>query len=287
MAVAAPKALPCLKSLTGRSSRFTGAQLPTRSLVSSVRLPRLPMRRHRLICTSMSFAGSPQANSDDNPYEVLGVSPIEGFDMIKAAYNRRRKDAERRGDDAYVAELEKAYDKVMMLQLTNRKKGVTFGSFQVSKDIKYADKQPIVPWGPRPSKSSVMDMRINMLLSAVFTIWTLVQRNAEWKPLQFLGFVFFYRIFDKLKSFEPAGTTPKYDEYGEEEGRGLRMGKRLLRSICLVFGCMAVASLGYTGILNLIEFLGRSIPAILFNNQELIVTATTSVLLYIMASYYR
>lgn len=29
-------------------------------------------------------------------------------------------------------QLEKAYDKVMMAQLSNRKKGVTFGSFQVN-----------------------------------------------------------------------------------------------------------------------------------------------------------
>lgn len=28
-------------------------------------------------------------------------------------------------------QLEKAYDKVMMAQLSNRKKGVTFGSFKV------------------------------------------------------------------------------------------------------------------------------------------------------------
>lgn len=29
-------------------------------------------------------------------------------------------------------QLEKAYDKVMMAQLTNRKKGMTFGSFKVN-----------------------------------------------------------------------------------------------------------------------------------------------------------
>lgn len=29
----------------------------------------------------------------------------------------------------------------------------------------------------------------------------------------------------------------------EEEGRGLRMGKRILRSLGLVFGCIAVVSL--------------------------------------------
>ena len=31
----------------------------------------------------------------------------------------------------YNFQLEKAYDKVMMAQLTNRKKGMTFGSFKV------------------------------------------------------------------------------------------------------------------------------------------------------------
>lgn len=34
-------------------------------------------------------------------------------------------------------------------------------------------------------------------------------------------------------------------EDGEEAGRGLQMGKRLLRSLALVFGCIAVASLVY------------------------------------------
>lgn len=31
------------------------------------------------------------------------MSPIEGFDMIKAAYAKKRKDAERRGDEATVS----------------------------------------------------------------------------------------------------------------------------------------------------------------------------------------
>ena len=35
--------------------------------------------------------------------QVLGVNPIEGFDMVKAAYTRKRKDAERRGDEAKAA----------------------------------------------------------------------------------------------------------------------------------------------------------------------------------------
>ncbi|KAF8388235.1 hypothetical protein HHK36_026901 [Tetracentron sinense] len=250
------------------------------------RFSRILLQNNRMLCTAASAAGSSSSDSDANPYEVLGVSPIEGFDMIKAAYTRKRKEAERRGDEAFAARLEMAYDKVMMAQLTNRKKGVTFGSFKVSKDIKYADKQPIVPWGPRFTKSSLKDMRINMAISALFTAWIVIQRNAEWKPLQFLAFVFVYRIFEKLKASEST-FSPTFTEDGEDEGRGLRMGKRLLRSLALVFGCIAVSSLGFTGILNLIELLGRYIPVFLYNNQELFVTASTAVMLYIMASYYR
>ncbi|CAA7407624.1 unnamed protein product [Spirodela intermedia] len=224
---------------------------------------------HRMVCSASSAAGSTGSSGseiDENPYEVLGVNPIEGFDMMKAAYKRRRKDAESRGDEASVARLERAYDKIMMSQLTNRKKGLAFGSFQVSKDIKYADKQPIVPWGPRFSKSSPKDMKINLAISALFTIWIIIKRSAEYKPLQFLGFVYVYRIFEKLKSSEPAASVT-FNEEGEDEGRGLRMGKRLLRSLTLVFTCVALASLGFTGILNVIEYLGQYIPLFLFNNQ--------------------
>lgn len=37
--------------------------------------------------------------------QVLGVSPIEGFDMIKAAYTKKLKDAERRGDAAAASQV--------------------------------------------------------------------------------------------------------------------------------------------------------------------------------------
>ncbi|KAI3458732.1 hypothetical protein Pfo_015395 [Paulownia fortunei] len=252
-----------------------------------LRFPRLqPMSGKRAVCAAFSAAGSSGANSDVNPYEVLGVNPLEGFDMVKAAYAKKRKDAERRGDEAAAAQLEKAYDKIMMSQLKKRKKGETFGSFRVSKDIKYADKQPIVPWGPRFAKSEFKDIRINMAISAVFTAWIFIKRSAEYKPLQFLAFSFVYRIFEKLKAFEPP-ASPTFTEDGEDEGRMLRMGKRLLRSLALVFGCVAFASLGYTGVLNVIEFAGGYIPVFLYNNQELLVTASTALMLHVLASYYR
>ncbi|KAL3520982.1 hypothetical protein ACH5RR_019131 [Cinchona calisaya] len=268
--------------------------LTTSSPLAKITLPfnnnlRFPRRIYRVnkyvICAASSAAGG-NSNADFNPYEVLGVSPIEGFDMVKAAYAKKRKDAERRGDEATAIELEKAYDKIMMAQLTKRKKGESFGSFKISKDIRYADKLPIVPWGPRPTKSDAKDIKINMAILAVFTAWVFIQRNAEYKPLQFLAFVFVYRIFEKLKASEPA-ASPTFTEEGEDEGRMLRMGKRLLRSLSLVFGCIAVASLGYTGILNLIEVAGGYIPHFLYNNQELLITASTAVMLFIMASFYR
>ncbi|KAL5566881.1 hypothetical protein UlMin_030045 [Ulmus minor] len=266
-----------------------GKFCPNRPLSTFLRFPRVPLSRNgrlRVICAAASAAGSSSPDNDLNPYEVLGVNPIEGFDKIKLKYARKLKEAERNGDEATVARLEKAYDKLMMAQLQNRKKGVTFGSFKVSKDVKYADKQPIVPWGPRFTKSSVQDIRINLAIAAVFTAWVLIKGNAEYKPLQFLGFAFVYRLFEKLKSFEPP-VSPTYTEDGEDSGKGLRMGKRLLRSLALVFGCLAAASLAYTGILNLIEFLGGYIPAFLYNNQEIFITTATAISLYILASYYR
>ncbi|KAJ0013882.1 uncharacterized protein LOC116107181 [Pistacia vera] len=253
---------------------------------SFVRFPRAISWNKRMICAAASAAGSSNSDSELNPYEVLGVSPIEGFEKVKAAYAKKHKEAERNNDEATAARLEKAYDKLMMEQLSKRKKGVTFGSFKVSKEVKYADKQPIVPWGPRYSKSDEKDMRINLAISAAFMAWIAIKRYAEYKPLQFLAFAFVYRIFEKLKKFEPA-VSPTVTEEGEDDGRALRMGKRILRSLGLVFGCIAVSSLAFTGILNFIEYANGFIPVFLYNNQELIITASSAVMLYIMASYYR
>ncbi|KAJ6697394.1 hypothetical protein OIU85_003737 [Salix viminalis] len=285
MALAISNVLNCPKpqiSLRNYTLKSSVMKSPTSSII----FPRAVRENKSFVCASASAAGGSWSDNDLNPYEVLGVNPIEGFNKVKAAYEKKRKEAEIKGDEAAAAQLEKAYDKLMMAQLTNRKKGVTYGSFKVAKDIKYADKQPIVPWGPRFTKSSENDMRINLAISAAFTAWILIKRNAEYKPLQFLAFAFVYRVFEKLKSFEPP-VSPTYSEDGEDEGRTLRLGKRILRSLALVFGSITFASLAYTGILNLIEMAGSYIPAFLYNNQELLITTATSAILYILASYYR
>ncbi|KAI8539550.1 hypothetical protein RHMOL_Rhmol09G0191700 [Rhododendron molle] len=251
-----------------------------------VRFGRTSQLNVRVVCAASSAAGSSSSSGNYDPYEVLGVSPVAGFEGVKQAYASKRKDAQEKGDKATVAQLEEAYDKVMMEQLENRKKGVTSGSFVVSKHIKYADKQPMVPWWPRFTKSSIRDMQINLAISAVFTTWIFIQRNADYKPLEFLFFAFVYRVYEKLRQFEPP-TKPKYTEDGEEEGRVLRMGKRLLRSLALVVSCIAVSSFGYTSILNVMESVYKYIPAFVYYNQELFVTASSALMLFFVASYYR
>ncbi|KAG6750678.1 hypothetical protein POTOM_045186 [Populus tomentosa] len=298
MALAVSNVLNCPKRQISQRN-YTLKSSVLKPLPSFLRFPRVERQHKCFIYASASAAGGSRSDNDLNPYEVLGVNPIEGFDMVKAAYAKKRKEAHVEGDEVAAAQIEKAYDKLMMAQLSNRKKGVTYGSFKVSKDIKYADKQPIVPWGPRFSKSSENDMRINLAISAAFTAWILIKRSAEYKPLQFLAFAFVYRIFEKLKAFEPP-VSQTYTEEGEDEGRTLRLGKRILRSLALVFGSVAFASLvlysslhfvvvlesarlslnntksisplAYTGILNLIEMAGSYIPVFLYNNQVVTLT---------------
>jgi len=279
-----------LKPSLSRRGFVTLPRLAGRPAPHSLRLVASAVRRPRgavvVAADAAAAAGGAEFGDEENPYELLGIRPLDSFDHMKMAYKKKRKEAEEIGEEEFLAKLDRAYDTVMMQQLEYRKKGVTYGSVQVSKDIKYADNQPIVPWGPRFSRSTVKDMRINMAISAAFVVWIAIMGNADWKPLQFLCFAFFYRILQKLRATEPP-ITPIYNEYGEVEGRGIRMAKRVVRALGLIFGCIFTASLGYTAAINLIELSWQYTPRIVYYYQELIVTAAASVLLYITASYYR
>ncbi|KAF8723090.1 hypothetical protein HU200_022242 [Digitaria exilis] len=203
-----------------------------------------PGRRPEGVVSAASAAGSQQfsVGENENPYEDLGISSLDGFDQVKIAYKRKRKDADSSCNWEYLVKLERAYDMVMMDHLLNRKKGVAYGSIQVSKDIRFADYQPIVPWGPRYSRSTVKDLQINMAISAAFIMCISTLGHADWKPLQFLCFAYFYRILEKLKSTE-SPIAPIYIEYGEVEGRGVHMAKRVLRSLGLVIRSILAATL--------------------------------------------
>lgn len=248
-------------------------------------------------CSAAGMSAGASAGDEESPYLVLGVSALEKFEVMKGSYNRRRKDAEKRGDDATVERLDKAYDKLMMMQLSNRRKGLASGGqFAVSKEIKYADKRSWIPWGPKRAPVERRDVLINLAISALFSAWIVaVGGQAEWKPLQFLIFGYIFRIFTKLGEFEPpAPTSFASEEEGEEGGgsredssRRLRNGKRLLRTLGLVFSCVAFASLAYTGTLNAYELAVQYVPRQLMGLQEVFVTSVTALGLFIMASFYR
>nr|PNR29416.1 hypothetical protein PHYPA_028109 [Physcomitrium patens] len=241
--------------------------------------------------------GGEAMGENESPYLILGVSALEKFEVIKAAYGRRRKDAEKRGDDATVERLDKAYDRIMMMQLSNRRKGISFGGVGVSKEIKYADKRSWFPWGPKKAVVEKNDMLINLGIAVLLTAWCAVLGGqTDWKPLQFMIFGYIFRIFTKLGEFDaPAPSSfVSEDEEGEEggaapedTGRRLRNGKRLLRTLGLVFSCVAFASLAYTGTLNAYEYFLQYVPRVLMGAQELFVTGVTAVGLFIMASFYR
>ncbi|KAG6547381.1 hypothetical protein Mapa_010829 [Marchantia paleacea] len=249
---------------------------------------RIASRRLSVSCSAAgaSSAGS-QPEEDESPYQVLGVTPFEKFDAIKAVYTRRHRDAERRGDEASMARFEKAYDKLLMAQLSNRKKGRTFGDFEVSKEIKYADKRVLFPWGPKIAKSPKNDVLINLGGSACIALWIIITQVAEWKPLQFLIFGYAFRLFLKLKEYEPPTSVWSEEDEDADSKRRQKNGKRLLRTLALVFSCVAIASLAFTGILNAYELAGAFIPRELMNSQELFVTVVSSVLLFFTGSFLR
>ncbi|KAJ4834153.1 hypothetical protein Tsubulata_008128 [Turnera subulata] len=288
----------------------------------SVRFPKRVLWNRMVVSASAWAAGDSRPDEELNPYEVLGVDPFAEFKTVKVAYMKKRKEAEREGDKTTAALIEKAYDKLIMGQLRDRNDGQVPEDIKYADKQPIV----IVPWGLRFSKSSPKDMKFNFGISAlcvsyetlvassnlwVFGLWLLMnfgmagralalsdiviiqavlrlkfKLNTEYKPLQFLVFAFVWRIVEKLKAYEPP-STPTYTIYGEDSGAIMRMLKRILRSVILVFGCVGVASLAYTGALNLIEFTGNYIPSFLYNNQELLITLPSAVMLFIMASYYR
>ncbi|KAG5552702.1 hypothetical protein RHGRI_010710 [Rhododendron griersonianum] len=58
----------------------------------------------RVVCAASSAAGSSSSEGNFNPYEVLGVSPVAGFEVVNEAYARKHKDAQERRDEATAAQ---------------------------------------------------------------------------------------------------------------------------------------------------------------------------------------
>eukprot|EP00850_Spirogloea_muscicola_P016690 SM000137S00468 [mRNA] locus=s137:246132:249407:- [translate_table: standard] len=238
------------------------------------------LQRPQIRCSAA--AGASSQPQEDDPYQVLGVSPLAGFDAAKTARSRKVKDAERRGDQATMDKVEAAYDKIMMRQLTQRKEGFTYGSVKVSNEVKYADRVVSLPWMPRRAQSSKNNIYINLAISATFAFWILsCGGQAEYKPLQFLIFAYMYQRV-ALAQEEEGGDEPEV-----AASKKTQNAKTLMRALGLVFGNIAVAAFSYTFLVKALDSIGRAVPSALATGQELFVTLAASISLFLTASYYR
>ncbi|CAI5995088.1 unnamed protein product [Closterium sp. NIES-65] len=213
--------------------------------------------RLRITCN----AASPGAQPAEDPYQVLGVRPLDSFDAIKLAHRKKLRDAEGKGDEAEIERIDRAYDAIMMRQLTMRKKGVTYGSLEVSKDIKFADQTDFLPWLPRYEKADNKGILINAAVSAVMAVWMVGAQSTDWKILQFLLSFYIFQLFMKLDPFYPQNTE-------EGEKRWQRNGRRLTRALSLVFGVIALASLVHTLLIKAYSLAGMYVPRALYTFQS-------------------
>eukprot|EP00244_Chara_vulgaris_P013039 TRINITY_DN718_c0_g1_i5.p1 TRINITY_DN718_c0_g1~~TRINITY_DN718_c0_g1_i5.p1 ORF type:complete len:196 (-),score=28.91 TRINITY_DN718_c0_g1_i5:48-587(-) len=131
--------------------------------------------------------------------------------------------------------VERAYDKIMMSQLSKRKMGVSFGSLEVSDDVKYADRQARFPWAPKYAKAKTRDILINGIIAGLMVLWALNDPKALQRPVQYMSLVFMFRVHQKLREFYP----PPEDR---EKKRAVDM-KRLVRTLGLVLGTLIVSVL--------------------------------------------
>ncbi|CAI5972810.1 unnamed protein product [Closterium sp. NIES-65] len=250
----------------------TASQLSSR-LSSATNVSLFSLRTVPLQCRSQSSvsgsnrlritcnAASPGAQPAEDPYQVLGVRPLDSFDAIKLAHRKKLRDAEGKGDEAEIERIDKAYDAIMMRQLTMRKKGVTYGSLEVSKDIKFADQTNFLPWLPRYEKADNKGILINAAVSAVMAVWMVGAQSTDWKILQFLLSFYIFQLFMKLDPFYPQNTE-------EGEKRWQRNGRRLTRALSLVFGVIALASLVHTLLIKAYSLAGMYVPRALYTFQR-------------------
>lgn len=87
----------------------------------------------RTVC--MAAAGS-------DPYKILGIDRDADSNAINRAYAQKKLAARR--NNALLAQIEQAHSQLMLSALTARTKGKG-----VSKDVAYADNEPLFPWKPK------------------------------------------------------------------------------------------------------------------------------------------
>ncbi|KAK9677518.1 hypothetical protein RND81_11G148800 [Saponaria officinalis] len=133
-------------SLTVRPTQPTFNRVPARPAYSNRRFRALPVPcRRRLAATTVARAAGGESRADDSaPYgmsvenalKLLGVSEGASFDEILRAKNSIM--ASCKDDPLAVAQVEAAYDMLLMQSLTQRRAGKV-----VSNSIPYADVKPV------------------------------------------------------------------------------------------------------------------------------------------------
>ncbi|MEW5303479.1 MAG: hypothetical protein WDW36_006166 [Sanguina aurantia] len=81
------------------------------------------------------------ASSSNDPYSVLGIKPDATSNEINRAYTKKKYEARLSVKDT--AKVEQAHSSIMMSGLTARMKA------GASKDVAYADTEPLFPWRPK------------------------------------------------------------------------------------------------------------------------------------------
>ena len=88
--------------------------------------------------------------SDHSPYETLGVTELASFEEVQSVRDRLLK--EHIGDSRRSAQIEAAYDSVLMQRLKLRQEG----KIKVPDDIRFAEKTPsVLPKMPKISMPSL------------------------------------------------------------------------------------------------------------------------------------
>ncbi|CAI6004203.1 unnamed protein product [Closterium sp. NIES-64] len=221
----------------------TASQLSSR-LSSATNVSLFSLRTVPLQCRSQSSvsgsnrlritcnAASPGAQPAEDPYQVLGVRPLDSFDAIKLAHRKKLRDAEGKGDEAEIERIDRAYDAIMMRQLTYAQEGSDIWVPRGGVDGGVAEhglEDPAVEMPEEnPSSSSSLSST---------AVWMVGAQSTDWKILQFLLSFYIFQLFMKLDPFYPQNTE-------EGEKRWQRNGRRLTRALSLVFGVIALASLG-------------------------------------------
>ncbi|MEW5309973.1 MAG: hypothetical protein WDW38_001811 [Sanguina aurantia] len=157
-----PNTLPPIPELLGLGSSATALQqlaAVSKAFTSSA----FPILQHGNVACAA-------ASSSNDPYSVLGIKPDATSNEINRAYTKKKYEARLSVKDT--AKVEQAHSSIMMSGLTARMKA------GASKDVAYADTEPLFPWRPK----SAWHSRLLDLASEVSPAWRAMKLSLAHSP---------------------------------------------------------------------------------------------------------